>query len=130
MRAVCSAVALDYPSDRYEIIVVDNASTDATPQEIKNLQGDVNRHILRYVSEERLGLHNARHAGARAANGEILVFTDDDATFDPGWLQSYAQHLRNILTWLRPAVPCDRCMIHRRPNGYLITSVGKKYAPS
>ncbi|HTD76564.1 MAG TPA: glycosyltransferase, partial [Chloroflexota bacterium] len=43
----------------------------------------------RYVSEPRLGLHNARHAGARAATGDVLVFTDDDATFAPDWLAAY-----------------------------------------
>jgi glycosyltransferase involved in cell wall biosynthesis len=90
MHAIRSAAAVDYPSDGYEIIVVDNASTDATPQVVKNLQGHVNGRTLRYVLEKQLGLHNARHAGANAATGEILVFTDDDATFDPGWLQAYA----------------------------------------
>ena len=39
----------------------------------------------------RLGLHNARHAGARAAEGKILLFTDDDATFDCGWATAYAE---------------------------------------
>ena len=89
-QAIRSAAAVNYPSDGYEIIVVDNASTDATRQVVKNLQSNVDGRVLRYVSEDRLGLHNARHADARAANGEILVFTDDDATFDPGWLQGYA----------------------------------------
>ena len=89
VQALKSAMALDYPSDRYEIIVVDNASTDATPQVVTRLQGGVKGCSLRYVQEEQLGLHNARHAGARAANGKILVFTDDDAAFDPGWLQAY-----------------------------------------
>jgi hypothetical protein len=36
-------------------------------------------------------LHEARHAGAQVAEGGILVFTDDDATFDPGWLEGYYQ---------------------------------------
>jgi hypothetical protein len=43
------------------------------------------------LAERNLGLHNARHAGARAAQGEILVFTDDDATFDPQWLRAYTR---------------------------------------
>ena len=91
VQAIKSAMDLDYPSDRYEIIVVDNASTDATPQIVSRLQDGVKGCSLRFVQEEQLGLHNARHAGARAANGKILVFTDDDATFDPGWLQAYAE---------------------------------------
>jgi GT2 family glycosyltransferase len=79
---------LTYPSDRYEIIVVDNASSDATPQVVRNLQNGSGCN-LHYLREDRLGLHHARHAGAHYARGEILVFTDDDATFDPRWLHSY-----------------------------------------
>jgi glycosyltransferase involved in cell wall biosynthesis len=73
---------------RYEILVVDNEGSS----EIEHLVLRLNRSLscpLYYVSEPRLGLHNARHAGARAAKGKILVFTDDDATFDPHWLSAY-----------------------------------------
>jgi glycosyltransferase involved in cell wall biosynthesis len=90
-QAVRSAVGMDYPSDRYEVIVVDNASTDTTPEVVQRLQSHSNGYNLHYVREEQLGLHNARHAGARAAKGEILVFTDDDATFDPRWITAYAK---------------------------------------
>jgi len=87
-QAVRSALAQAYPNDRYEIIVVDNSSSDATPQVVRTLQQSTGSR-LHYLREERLGLHYARHAGARLARGEILVFTDDDATVDPGWLQAY-----------------------------------------
>lgn len=73
----------------FEIIVVDNAVDPA----IKEMMVEFNRTArlpAHYVPEPRLGLHYARHAGARAAMGEILVFTDDDATFDGGWLKAYA----------------------------------------
>src|SRR5215510_9818844 len=90
-QAVRSAFALHYPADCYEIIVVDNASTDSTPEMVEALQNEARGKVLRYVREDRLGLHNARHVGARAAEGQILLFTDDDATFDPGWAQAYAE---------------------------------------
>ena len=73
---------------RFGIVVVDN---DADP-EVERMVGEFNRTArlpVRYVPEPKLGLHHARHAGARAATGEILVFTDDDATFDSGWVQAY-----------------------------------------
>lgn len=69
-----------------EVLVVDNAADGAVEREIRR-RGD----SIRYVAEPDLGLHNARHAGTRAARGEVLVFTDDDATFDPGWLQAYRE---------------------------------------
>ncbi len=75
--------------ETFELLVVDNA---ADP-EIKSMVAEFNqtaRVPVNYVPEPQLGLHNARHAGARAAKGDVLVFTDDDATFDTVWLQAYA----------------------------------------
>src|SRR5207249_3103024 len=73
----------------FEILIVDNAADAGVEHQV----ADFNVHAsmpVRYLPEPELGLHNARHAGARAANGEILLFTDDDATFDAGWVQAYA----------------------------------------
>jgi glucosyl-dolichyl phosphate glucuronosyltransferase len=74
----------------FEVLLVDNAADDAlrTTVESYNRQARV---PVRYVAEPRLGLHNARHAGVRVATGDVLVFTDDDATFDPHWLEAYAE---------------------------------------
>jgi glycosyltransferase involved in cell wall biosynthesis len=90
LQAVRSALSQSYPADHYEIIVVDNASSDGTVHNVSNLQQEAGSR-LRYLREDRLGLHHARHAGARVARGELLVFTDDDATFDSGWLQAYGR---------------------------------------
>jgi glucosyl-dolichyl phosphate glucuronosyltransferase len=90
VQAVGSATVLHYPPERYEIIVVDNCSTDGTPEVVPTLHRRPDQCSLRYLQEPQLGLHHARHAGARAAKGKVLVFTDDDATFDTGWLQAYS----------------------------------------
>jgi glycosyltransferase involved in cell wall biosynthesis len=74
----------------FELLLVDN-SPDA---ELRSRVEEFNtaaRIPARYVAEPRLGLHNARHAGARVASGDVLVFTDDDAVFDPSWLSAYAR---------------------------------------
>jgi glycosyltransferase involved in cell wall biosynthesis len=76
--------------EAFELLLVDN-SPDA---ELRSRVEEFNtaaRIPARYVPEPRLGLHNARHAGARAASGDVLVFTDDDAAFDPRWLAAYAR---------------------------------------
>ena len=73
----------------FEILVVDNAADSAIERMVAEFN-ETAKVPVRYVAEPRLGLHNARHAAAHVANGDILVFTDDDATFDPGWLHAYA----------------------------------------
>jgi glycosyltransferase involved in cell wall biosynthesis len=72
----------------YEIVIVDNASTDDTRDYIKSLNEE-RQYPINYVYETQLGLHFARHAGARAAKGDLLVFTDDDASADPELLSCY-----------------------------------------
>jgi len=90
-RALDSAMKVDYSPADYEIIVVDNGSTDATPAVVQDVRDNSAEHNVIYIREERLGLHNARHAGVWAAKGDILIFTDDDATFAPVWLRAYAE---------------------------------------
>jgi glycosyltransferase involved in cell wall biosynthesis len=72
-----------------EIVVVDNASTDATAEVAAVLAA---RHpgVVRWVAEERPGLSHARNAGADAARHEIVVFLDDDARPAPLWLPRLA----------------------------------------
>ena len=74
----------------FEILVVDNADDPVTRDLVVGFSAiaPVTTH---YFPEPRLGLHNARHEGARRARGDILVFTDDDATFADVWLESLAQ---------------------------------------
>lgn len=74
----------------FEIVVVDNA---VQPQ-VERVVSEINqtaRVVAYYVPEPQLGLHNARHTGTRVARGDIFVFTDDDATFDPAWLEAYVR---------------------------------------
>lgn len=75
--------------ESFEILVADNSNDAAIHQAVTEFNRSA-RVPARYIPEPELGLHNARHAGARAARGDILVFTDDDATFDKGWLRAYA----------------------------------------
>lgn len=69
----------------YEIIVVDNGSKDTTRDVVDRINQGGGKQI-HSISEPRLGLHNARHAGARLARGNILAYTDDDAICDKDWL--------------------------------------------
>ena len=72
--------------DSYEIIVVDNGSIDNTKAVVNTLKKR-NRAQVRYVHENRPGLHNGRHSGLKKARGEILVYVDDDIIAAPIWLE-------------------------------------------
>jgi len=68
---------LRYP--RYEVIVVDDGSTDATAAIARE-------HGVRLISTPNRGLSAARNAALAAASGEIVAYLDDDARPDPDWL--------------------------------------------
>jgi GT2 family glycosyltransferase len=77
--------ALAYPD--YEVIVVDDGSTDATPAIAAAFD-------VRLVSTENRGLSNARNLGLELATGDIVAYIDDDAYPDPHWLHYLAATLR------------------------------------
>jgi GT2 family glycosyltransferase len=86
----CLTSLQDQTIDNLEVLVVDNSPEAELRPRIDSFNASA-RLRARYVHEPHLGLHNARHAGARIATGDVLVFTDDDATFDAGWLAAYAR---------------------------------------
>lgn len=79
------------PSRPWEIVVVDNGCTDETPSLLADAHWRPARVPVRVVREEQLGLSNARNRALREANGEYLLFIDDDETPDPQWLAAYEQ---------------------------------------
>lgn len=69
----------------WELVVVDNGSTDDTVEIVERRRHRIPR--LRVVPAlERAGLAYARNVGAAAAAGEVLAFCDADDVADPGWL--------------------------------------------
>jgi glycosyltransferase involved in cell wall biosynthesis len=75
----------DYPHDLYEIILVDNSSTDKTSEIVSR---DFPR--VRLVDEPRQGVVFARIRGIAEARGEIIVCTDADSTVPVHWLSKFA----------------------------------------
>ena len=69
----------------YEVVVVDNNSTDRTRQVIEELIASGHANV-RYVFEGRQGLSHGRNAGIAAARGAIIAFTDDDVRARPDWV--------------------------------------------
>lgn len=86
--ALDSLSDLNYPSEDFEIIVVDNNSSDDTELVSRDY---INNHVnCFYYKEANLGLHNARHCGLKKSKGEILSFIDDDVLVEPTWLDGIA----------------------------------------
>jgi glucosyl-dolichyl phosphate glucuronosyltransferase len=71
----------------YEVVVVDNGSTDDTASRVERVREEFHGAPLRLVFENRRGLSNARNRGLSEARGEILGFTDDDVRVPRSWLR-------------------------------------------
>lgn len=88
-----SLARLYLPNDMtWEVVVVDNASTDRTPAVIDSWRS---RPLpIRSVAEPKLGIQHARNAALREGRGDLFVFLDDDVTADPQLLAAYRDAAR------------------------------------
>ncbi|MGK7937256.1 MAG: glycosyltransferase family 2 protein [Xenococcaceae cyanobacterium] len=75
---------LKQDGDNYEVLVIDNASSDRTKEVVESRLGDPR---LRYYYEPVLGLSVARNRGAKETTAPILAYLDDDAEASPQWLR-------------------------------------------
>lgn len=80
-----SLLTQDVDPGSVEIIVVDNDSQDRTPELVRQFP-------VRLVHEPVRGYAPARNAGVRAAQGEIIAFTDADCVAEPDWLSKLLRH--------------------------------------
>lgn len=81
-ECVRSILALSFPSDELELLLVDNASTDRTPEVLAKYRGDV-----RLLYETTRGPAAARNQGLVNAKGAIVAFTDADCVVHTDWLK-------------------------------------------
>lgn len=75
--------------DSFEVIVVDNGSTDNTRQVVESVQQQLVN--VRYFYDPTPGLHVGRHLGMKMAKSDILVYADDDIEAFPTWLEAIAE---------------------------------------
>jgi GT2 family glycosyltransferase len=80
-----SLAALDYPD--YEVIVVDDGSTDDTRAVLGHFPN------VRAIHQPNRGLSTARNVGLQAASGEVIAYTDSDCFADPDWLTHLVHQL-------------------------------------
>ncbi len=84
--AVDSICLCKFEASRFEILIIDNASTDSTKERSEKLIQKYDGFKIRYFYEPIPGLMSGRHRGANEANGEIITFIDDDVIVSDGWL--------------------------------------------
>lgn len=100
---------MDFPVNGYEIIVVDNGSTDTT-RDIARSFGAV---VLRNDSMNVSGLRNL---GAQSAKGQILAFVDADCVVDRGWLRNATKYIdqKDVCAWgCPPFIPENATWVQR-----------------
>jgi glucosyl-dolichyl phosphate glucuronosyltransferase len=82
------------PAEQFEVIVVDNKSTDNTAAITKKFIAENPELNIRYVPEPNKGLSFARNRGIEEAKAPIITYIDDDAEVIPGFLQSIANFMQ------------------------------------
>ncbi len=85
-RTLAAMAELEIPADGWELIIVNNASTDDTPSRILKWRG---RLPLKYLVEPRLGKSRAMNTALGNAQGDFIVMTDDDVLPDRAWLTEW-----------------------------------------
>jgi len=88
-RCIRSLLSLDYPTDRFEILMIDNNSTDESAAIVERYPQ------VRLLRETVQGDFAARNRGLAEARGEIIAFTDSDTAPHPDWLLRIVEVLRD-----------------------------------
>lgn len=95
---LASLINQTYPRDKFEIIVVDDGSTDGTHQLFPSSTPFPFQ--LAYVKQENGGRAAARNAGILEAQGETIIFIDDDQIVPPQFIESHMKlhrHHQNLV---------------------------------
>ena len=104
-RAIRSAISQRFPREDFEVIVVDDGSTDHSPQ----IAADYGDEIVYVRHENNLGLPSARNTGIRRARGRYVVNLDADDYVHEDLI--YIEHLHLNLNHHWGAVSCDYILV-------------------
>lgn len=102
-KCLDSLLSLDHPKDKYEIIIVDDGSTDSTPEILKIYQN-----IKVLENSKNRGTSYSQNRGVDAASGELIAFLDADDTAPTNWLKAATQYLKDadgVGVYQKPILP-------------------------
>lgn len=84
-QTIDSLLHLNYPKERYEIIIIDNDSRDASKRVISELSRK-NKIIRFYLMQKNLGFSKGNNIGIKHAKGEYVALLNNDCIVDKNWL--------------------------------------------
>lgn len=88
--ALNSLAEQSLPADRFEVLVIDNGSSDNTADVTRQASSSMAN--IRYFVEPEAGLHAGRHRGLSEARSDVLVYADDDIRATPTWLEAITEN--------------------------------------
>ena len=77
-----------FPQDKYEVIIIDNGSSDGTYELLQKLVFELDDKMFRLIQCLTPGSYAARNEGLKLAQGDFVAFTDSDCLVSENWLQS------------------------------------------
>lgn len=86
-----SLLGCNYPADRYEVVVVDNASADESLAAMVAAEFADREVSIRVEPEPEPGLSHARNKGLAASSGDLVLYADDDVLIDREWIAALAE---------------------------------------
>ena len=86
-ETLAAILRLEYRTDRYQVIVVDDGADDATAPIVQRFRGRGVEVILE--AQPQRGAARARNRGAKLAGGELLLLCDDDMILEPSYLRRH-----------------------------------------
>lgn len=101
LETLAALARVDYPADRWEVILVDDGSTDGAPEAVKKWSLTQPGLPLLCLSQDNAGPAAARNRGARAARGSLLIFIDNDILVAPDFVRAHiATHQGHSGAWV------------------------------
>ena len=94
IKTVKSLYEQTYHKDKYEVIVIDDGSTDGTSKFIQELQNKYSVN-LKYFFQKNKGPAAARNSGINIASGDIVAFIDSDCIAEKDWIQEISKWYEN-----------------------------------